>query len=62
MIPTDTPYKVIKYLVKLSNEKVLPKNYVSDKFMIHLVDREIIVEPNGSQNKFLLLGTPHSAL
>lgn len=52
MIPTDTPYKVIKYLVKLSNEKVLPKNYVSDKFMIHLVDREIIVEPNGSQNKF----------
>lgn len=52
MIPIDTPYKVIKYLVKLSNENVLLKNYVSDKFMIHLVDREFIVEPNGSQNKF----------
>lgn len=52
MIPKDTPYKVIKYLVKLSNEKVLPKNYVSDKFIIHLADREFIVELNENKNKF----------
>lgn len=52
MIPSDTPYKVIKYLVKLSNYKVLQKNYESDKFIIHLVDREFIVEPNENKRKF----------
>ena len=52
MIPTDTPYKVIKYLVKLSNDKVLQKNYESDKFIIHLVDREFLVEPNENKSKF----------
>lgn len=52
MIPSDTPYKVIKYLVKLSNDKVLQKNYERDKFIIHLVDREFIVEPNENKSKF----------
>jgi len=52
MIPTDTPYKVIKYLVKLSNDKVLQKNYESDKFIIHLMDREFLDEPNENKSKF----------
>ena len=54
MIPIDIPYKVIKYLVKLSKEKVLSKNYQNDKFIIHLKDRGIILDLIQSKNKFTI--------
>lgn len=51
MIPTDTPYKVINYLAKLSHERILTKNHIADKYIIHLLDRKFIVESD-SNTKF----------
>jgi hypothetical protein len=52
MIPADTPYKVIKYLAKLSQERVLTKNHKGDKYIIHLIDRKFIDESPNSNTKF----------
>ncbi len=52
MIPTETSYKVLKYLVKLSAEKTLPKNYENDTLMLHLVERKYLSSPKESPNKF----------
>src|SRR3972149_6920337 len=49
MLQLDTPYKILKYLVKLNDEKILIKNYTGDKLIIHLLDRGFI-EP--VSNKF----------
>ncbi len=54
MIPADTPYKIIKYLVKLSKEGALTKNHLSDKFIIYLTDRKFIIETTNSKNKFTI--------
>lgn len=48
MLYKDTPYKVVQYLVKLSNEKVLPIAYKDENYIRHLIDRKAI-EPNGKQ-------------
>lgn len=53
MIPTETPYKVLKYLVKLSDEKVLQKNYETETLMLHFVERNYLTSPKDSPNKFL---------
>ena len=42
MLQLDTPYKILKYLVKLNDEKILIKNFTSDKIIIHLTDRGFI--------------------
>lgn len=42
MLQSDTPYKILKYLVKLNDEKILSKNYTSDKIIIHLMERGFI--------------------
>lgn len=52
MIPTETPYKVIKYLVKISEEKSLQKNYESETIMIHWIERNFIAISKESPNKF----------
>ena len=54
MIPKDTPYKVIKYLVKLSEAIAIPKNYLNDKYIIYLLDRKLIVESPSNKNKFII--------
>lgn len=52
MIPTETPYKVIKYLVRISEEKSLQKNYESETLMIHWIERKFITIPKENPNKF----------
>jgi hypothetical protein len=54
MIPAETPYKVIKYLVKISEEKSLQKNYESETLMIHWVERNFIANPKESPKKYFL--------
>ncbi len=39
MLQLDTPYKILKYLIKLNDEKILVKKFTSDKIIIHLTDR-----------------------
>ncbi len=55
MLYKDTPYKVVQYLAKLSNEKVLPFAYKDENYIRHLIERKAI-QPNGKQfsitNKF----------
>lgn len=52
MIPTETPYKVIKYLVKISKEKTLQKNYESETLILHWVERNFLASTKESPNKF----------
>lgn len=52
MIPSETPYKVIKYLVRISEEKSLQKNYESETLMLHWIERGYIANPKESPNKF----------
>lgn len=52
MIPTDTPYKVIKYLMNLFDRKVLPKHHEKENFVIHLLERNCIEEAEGNKSKF----------
>ena len=52
MIPTETPYKVIKYLVKIAESKSLEKNYEGEKLMLHWVERNFLTSPIESPNKF----------
>jgi hypothetical protein len=54
MIPLNTQYKVIKYLVKLSEHNVLSKNHENDKYIIHFLDRKFIVVAPDSPNKFII--------
>lgn len=42
MIPEKTPYKVVKYLVKISNKRCLPMNYESDAFILFLIERNYL--------------------
>jgi hypothetical protein len=44
MIPGEMPYKILKYLVKISDEKCLPKKYDSDAFMLHLFERNYLIK------------------
>lgn len=39
MIPPETPYKVITYLVKLSGAKNLPQKYEDDSLVLHFLER-----------------------
>jgi len=52
MIPLETPYKVIKYLVNLYDKKVLPKNYENEKLILHFCERQWIVNVESSKTKF----------
>ncbi len=52
MIPTNTPYKVLKYLVKIADEKCLPKKYESDALILHFIEREYLITPKESLRKF----------
>lgn len=52
MIPLETPYKVVKYLVNLFDKKVLQKNYEKEKLVIYLLDRKCITKAEGSTTKF----------
>ena len=52
MIPVETPYKVLKYLVNLFDKKVLQKNYEKEKLVIYLIERKCISEAEGSKTKF----------
>ncbi len=48
MLYKDTPYKVVQYLAKLSNEKVLPFAYKDENYIRHLIERKAI-QVNGKQ-------------
>ena len=48
MLFKDTKYKVLRYLAKLSNERVLPIEYKDENYMRHLIDRKAI-QPIGKQ-------------
>lgn len=48
MLFKDTPYKVVQYLAKLSDDKVLPVRYKDENYIRHLIDRQAI-EPRGKQ-------------
>ncbi len=48
MLYRDTPYKVVQYLAKLSNEKVLPIAYNDENYIRHLIERKAI-QSNGKQ-------------
>jgi len=48
MLYKDTPYKVVQYLAKLSNEKVLPFAYKDENYIRYLIERKAI-QPNGKQ-------------
>lgn len=50
MIPSNTPYKALKYLVRISDEKCLPKNYESESLMLYLLERNYLTK--ASPNKF----------
>ena len=50
MIPEKTPYKILKYLVKISDKKCLPKNYENDAFILYLLERNYLSKQ--SSNKF----------
>jgi hypothetical protein len=52
MIPVDTPYKVIKYLVNLFDKKIVQKNYEKEKLVIYLLERKYILETGVSKTKF----------
>lgn len=52
MIPSNTPFKVIRYLGVLSEAKELHKNYNNDSVIIFLLDREYIEDAG---NKFKAL-------
>lgn len=44
MLYKDTPYKVVKYLAKLSSEKVSTKNFQNENFIRFLIDRQFLKE------------------
>jgi hypothetical protein len=46
MLYKDTPYKVVQYLAKLSQEKVLAICYQNENYIRHLIDRKAIEENN----------------
>ena len=48
MLYKDTPYKVVQYLAKLSNEKVLPFAYKDENYIRYLIERKAI-QPSGKQ-------------
>jgi len=49
MISPETPYKVLKYLVKISNKKCLPKNYENDPLILHFIDRNYLIVSKNSK-------------
>ncbi|NOU19710.1 MAG: hypothetical protein HOO91_19305 [Bacteroidales bacterium] len=52
MIPIETPYKVIKYLVKISEEKTLPKNYENETLILHFVERGYLTSSGDRTKKY----------
>jgi hypothetical protein len=55
MLYKDTPYKVVKYLTKLSSIKVLPIEYAKENYIRYLIDRKAIEEKGkklGTTKKF----------
>lgn len=44
MIPSEMSYKVLKYLVKISDEKCLPKKYDNVAYMLHLFERNYLIK------------------
>lgn len=51
MIPSNTPYKVLKYLVKISDEKCLPKNYESEALVLYMLERKYLTRAVENPNK-----------
>jgi hypothetical protein len=52
VIPPSTPFKVLKYLVKISGEKSSPKKYVSDSLILHFIERKYLKTPKESHRRF----------
>jgi hypothetical protein len=55
MLYKDTPYKVVKYLAKLSSVKVLPIEFAKENYIRYLIDRKAIEEKGkklGTTKKF----------
>jgi hypothetical protein len=50
LLHKDTPYKVVKYLENLSKERVLPKKFQKENFILFLIDRKVIEENNKQFN------------
>lgn len=48
MLFKDTKYKVVRYLAKLSNERILPSEYKDENYIRHLIERKAI-QPIGKQ-------------
>jgi hypothetical protein len=44
MLYKDTPYKVVKYLKKLSEAKVLPIEFAKENYIRYLIDRKAVEE------------------
>lgn len=51
MIPKETPYKIIKYLVKLSDEKNLPNNYENHILILHFLERGYLTSSDDKSKK-----------
>jgi hypothetical protein len=55
MLYKDTPYKVVKYLTKLSAIKVLPIEFTKENYIRYLIDRKAVEEKGkklGTTKKF----------
>ncbi len=52
MIPLNTPYKVLKYLVNISDKQCLPKKYESDALILHFIERKYLIKPKENLSKF----------
>jgi hypothetical protein len=55
MLYKDTPYKVVKYLTKLSAVKVLPIEFAKENYIRYLIDRKAVEEKGkklGTTKKF----------
>jgi hypothetical protein len=42
MLHKDTPYKVLKYLAKLSTQKIFPVDFQDENFILYLIDRQFL--------------------
>lgn len=52
MIPENTPYKVLKYLINFFSEKIQPMKYESDPFMLYLLERGFLIRLRENPTKF----------
>lgn len=52
MIPSDTKFKILEYLVRLRNEKELNAKYTDDPYIRFLIDRQYIIDSTEHGNHF----------